>query len=194
MGQIGIIGILELPPPFILDGTGGITPGDDTTVSDELVLETPSILVTGSYYNPETGEIEAYNREPLQFETLQSNSTFQSRTRRTFIGPITIEFESRYPLKTYPNITRASNQFIGDPPFGYQANRAEIRYNFAGGGVHKKSTLYKRALTLKHNTAGSDNIIFNYKLFYKGKKSHTGSVNISIYKTDDQFYSFDENG
>ena len=189
---ISILKITILPTPFDLQE--GVIPGTDTQVFDEIVLETPTMLITGDYYNPETQSIETYLLESLQHETLQSGSSFTSRIPKTFIGPITISFYSRYPLKTYSNITRAKNQFIGDPAFGYQSNSAEIRYNFSGREVHAKSTLYKRPITLRHNTAGSDNILFNYKILYKGKTSYTGSVYLSVDKTDDGFYSFDENG
>lgn len=190
MAQISIIKIIEVAPPFSSEQIES----KDTQVSGELILETPSILVTGTYYNPETQQIEQYLKRALQNNVIKANSTIISPTSRTFIGPITIAFSSRYPLKTYKKISRKKNQIIGDPPFGYQANKAEIRYNFSGGIVTNRSAIYKRPFILKHNTAGSDNIVLNYKLFYKGKQSHLGTVNISISKIDDKFYSFNENG
>jgi len=174
------------------DGEGTEALVVDTDVSDELVLETPTILITGTYYNAKTGLTEEYSNTPLQNDTLQSGSNFTSQTKKTFIGDVTVSFTSRYPLKTYPKITRAKNQFIGRPPFGYQQDKAEIRYNLAGRG--ELASIYKEPLILKHNTAGSDNILLNYKIFYKGKASKTGQIDISIDKTEDKFYSFDENG
>lgn len=189
--SISIDRIILLSPPFVF---GGEDTGSDTSVFNEIVLETPIVKITGTYYNPETGSLEDYSQSAIQHETLQSGSSFTSPVLKTFIGPITISFSSRYPLKTYPTITRASNQFIGEPTFGYQSNRAEIRYSLTGRDVHLKSSTYKRDFILKHNTAGSDNVLLNYKIFYKGKTSPTGSIYINIDKTDDKFYSFDENG
>jgi len=190
--MLDILDLTLLQPPFILGSESSVV---DTNVTDEIILETPTLLISGTFYNQVTGISEEYNSTEIQHDTIKQGNTFFSKSPKIFIGPITISFSSKYPLKTYPNITRTRNQFIGEPKFGYQSNRAEIRYSVGGNGsVHNKSTLYKRPIILKHNTSGSDNILLNYKIFYKGKTSAVGSAYISIKKTDDKFYSFNENG
>ena len=159
-----------------------------------LILETPIILVTGSFYNPDTKQIEPYSDTELSSKVIQSGNTFTSPPDvYTFIGPITISFTSTYPLKTYSTTPRRNNEVIGSPPFGYQVNKAEIRYKITGGGVSPESFIYKQPFTLRHNTSGSDNVVLDYKIFYQGKTSESTAVILNISKTDDGFYSFDEN-
>ena len=180
--------------PFILGDRIIYSPINSSSLN-KFILEAPNLFITGNILNTKTGKTEKYIEQEIINNTYKSGNTVIASYPLTFIGHICISFTSMYPLKTYPTINKFRNQLIGQAKFGYQSHLAEIRYNFGGKGiVYSTSSLYKNPIVIYHNIAGSDNTLLNYKIFYNGKKSETRSVHINIKKTNNKFYSHDENG
>ena len=185
---ISIKEIILLAPPFsigeIVDDE--VLPTPETSIEEELVLETPTLLVSG--LRVVNGKVSRYNSKAIQVDILEeSNRVFRNKQILTFLGDISISFSSIYPIKTYSKEFKTNN-FIGEPVFNYQFNRAEIRYNIVGRSPDRKGKTYKGNIVLKQNTTGSDNIIFNYKLYYKGKVSETAQIEFNIIKQGSGFY------
>jgi len=185
--------IILVSPPFNL---GEIvdevvpTPVFDTDVEDELVLETPTLLVSGLRIG-ENGRTTRYRSNAVQVGIIEeSNRVFKTREILKFLGDITISFTSIYPLKTYSDTFKRTDVFVGEPEFNYQFDSAEIRYSIRGRSPNQKGKTYKENIILQQNTTGSDNVVFNYKLYYKGKSSDTGQIEFNIIKRNSDFYQY----
>jgi hypothetical protein len=165
------------------------TGGTDTTVHDELVLETPATLISGKQVNTKTGKYSTVSDLEIQSSVTNEfgSTTFRNTEPLTFFGDVTIDFSSRYPIKTYNSTMTDDSLINGDNAYNYQPEKAEVRYSVTGRGAKfsgKYSNIYKKPIVLKENKAGSDNIILRYKVFYKGKKSKEGKVELRIIKSN----------
>lgn len=181
--------IAALVPPFDWEEDPTPAPTPSNVVIGDLSLETPEVLLTGSYLNAITGQVVNYNNRSIQYSVLKEDSiTIRNRRRLVFIGEVTVNFSSIYPLKTYSEVMKKDRWFTGEEKYGYQQDRAEIRYTLDGSRVFPNSTLYKESIVIKRDTAGANNIILKYKLFYEGRKSKIGQVNFSIIKGNDKVF------
>ena len=115
--MVQILNILEIAPPFQLTSTP-IPGGADVEVVNELILETPTFLISGKQVDISTGRLIQRNNLVVSssISTLSLNSkVFNNPTPITFRGDISIDFTSKYPLKTYNNIMTNDNLIVGEP-------------------------------------------------------------------------------
>jgi hypothetical protein len=183
--------ILEIAPPLTLQTS--IVEGTDTTVHDEIVLETPTLLINGWQVDTKTGKRSRRTNLSVTGSVSQNLNTkvFRSNDPLTFRGDIEINFSSRYPLKTYNSVMKNNDLFVGHPEYNYQYEKAEIRYMITGGSVKYKGRFketYKEPIIIKENASGSDNTMVRFKIFYKGKWSEEGLVELRVIKTNNTFY------
>ena len=193
--MVQILDLLEIAPPFELNIVPTPTPiiYYDTDVLDELILETPTFKISGNKVNIKTGRIS--REDNLTVRSSISNSlnskVFNNTQVLTFKGDVVINFDSRYPIKTYNSIMTNEDLIVGEPGYNYQYERAEIKYSIKGGSPRAKGDYrqtYSKPIVIKENTSGSDNVLVRFKVFYKGKKSEEGLVELRIIKEGKGFY------
>ena len=182
-----ILSILEIAPPFafvqaIID--------IDTDVSDDHVLTTPNIRLTGTLIS-DNGEFVQYIQQLAEDGVSQDNRTFtNNEVFLTFSSQVAVIFTSRYPLKTYYRYTTGNRIFIGDPLYTDQTDKAEIRYTINGKNPKISSKLYKRKMVFRENISNTEEVNLKYRVFYKGKKSNAGKTVFNLVKSKKNFYNF----
>lgn len=192
-----ILGITRSDPPdigayeYIIpipDPDPDPDPETVTDVSSDLFLTSPTVASTGTFINSD-GTVENYSSTSIQKEIIQDGNNFTNKSILNFRGETTIILSTIYPLRTYSTVTTSvrNKTFVGEPAFSSRAtssatNRAEIRYTVNGKKPSLSSKVYKKALVFKQNTAGSDDIILKYRVYYKGNKSEVTTIEFRINK------------
>ncbi len=162
-----------------------------TDVSSSLFLISPTTTSSGTLIS--NGSTSQVSNKVIQ-EVTQSGNEVTNQSVLTFLETTTITLSTIYPLREYSNrVTSVTNKvFVGKPVFTDEStNKAEIRYTVNGKKPSLSSKIYKKSLVFKQNTAGSDDVVLKYAVYYKGKKSEITTIIFRIVKSNsNDIYEF----